>query len=147
MPPIKKTISVPLPPDAAFQLFTARIDLWWPKSSHSLSGAEATVTFPDHLGGDIIEHAKDGTTHIWGTITGYDEGAFLSYIWHPGRPKEQATVVTISFTATETGTTLVLTHGGFEILGPTADAVSTSYLHGWDLVLGCYAKATLPVSA
>lgn len=51
--------------------------------------------------------------------------------------------MTVTFTQTKDGTRCDLTHGGFDILGDTADAVSTSYLTGWDMVLGCYASAVM----
>ena len=147
MKPIEKRLTVPLSPKEAFDLFTARMDLWWPKESHSLMGANAQVTFPTHVGDEIIEEGPDGTRRPWGHLIAYEAGRYLAYAWYPGRTKDEATVVTVTFSATDEGTLLELTHGGFEILGPTADAVSTSYLHGWDLVLGCYASACAPITA
>ena len=44
----------------------------------------------------------------------------------------------MAFTPTPDGTRVDLTQGGVAILGDLADAVSTSYLRGWGLVLGCY---------
>lgn len=146
--PIKKTLTVPLSPADAFALFTSDMDTWWPKDPFSVTGAQAKVTFPDHKDGDIIETGADGSTNIWGKLVAYDPGKFLSFTWHPGRDPKEATVVTVTFTETEDGTRCDLTHGGFDILGDTADAVSNSYLKGWDLVLGCYASAVkLPVRA
>lgn len=139
--PINKTLTVPLTPDEAFTLFTDDMDTWWPTASHSVTGAKAKITFPTHKNGDIVETGEDGETAVWGTLIAYDPGVFLSFTWHPGRPASEATVVTVEFIATEAGTQVNLTHGGFAILGDTADAVSTSYLTGWDMVLGCYATA------
>lgn len=139
--PIKKELTVPLTADAAFQLFTDNIDTWWPKGTHSVKGAGSKVTFADHKDGQIVETDQDGNSHVWGTIIAHDPGKYLAFSWHPGRPADEATVVTVAFTAQEGGTLCELTHGGFEVLGDTADAVSTSYLHGWDMVLGCYAAA------
>lgn len=146
--PINKTLEVPLDPQEAFTLFTKDIDGWWPKTSYSVTGAKAKLTFPTHKGGEIIETGPDGETAVWGTLIAYDPGKFLAFTWHPGRSDQEATVVTVSFTQTANGTRCELTHGGFEILGDTADAVSTSYLHGWDMVLGCFASAAkVPVIA
>ncbi|MEL6838023.1 MAG: SRPBCC family protein [Pseudomonadota bacterium] len=146
--PIKKTLTVPLNPADAFALFTSNMDTWWPKDPFSVTGADSTVTFPDHKGGDIVETGADGSTNIWGTLIAYDPGEYLSFTWHPGRGPDEATVVTVAFTETEQGTRCDLTHGGFDILGDTADAVSNSYLKGWDLVLGCFASAVnAPVTA
>ncbi|MCK0097583.1 SRPBCC family protein [Yoonia sp. F2084L] len=139
--PIKKSLVVPLSPDEAFTLFTANMDTWWPTKTFSVFGEKAKIAFPDHKGGDIIETGENGEVDVWGTLIAYDPGVFLSFTWHPGRPASEATVVTVTFTQTEDGTRCDLTHGGFDILGDTADAVSTSYLTGWDMVLGCYASA------
>ncbi|MEJ8559993.1 SRPBCC domain-containing protein [Yoonia sp. GPGPB17] len=139
--PIEKTLTVPLNPAKAFDLFTSDIDTWWPKATHSVTGAKAKVTFPTHKDGEIVEESADGTRTIWGKLIAYEPGAYLAFTWHPGRTEKEATVVTVTFTKTDEGTRCDLTHGGFDILGDTADAVSTSYLHGWDMVLGCYAAA------
>ena len=143
--PIEKSVTVPLTPTEAFALFTENMDTWWPSDSHSVSAQKKVslknITFPKHVGEDIVEEDETGETHIWGSIIAYDPGKYLAFHWHPGRPADQATVVTVTFTATADGTRCDLTHGGFDILGPAADAVSTSYLHGWDLVLGCYCAA------
>jgi len=139
--PIKKTITVPLSARGAFDLFTTEMDTWWPKASHSVKGPKSILTFPKHKGEPIIETGEDGEEAIWGRLIAYDPGKYLAFSWHPGRDESEATVVAITFTQTSTGTRCDLTHGGFEILGPSADAVSISYLRGWDLVLGCYAGA------
>ena len=144
--PIRKTLAVPLNPVEAFALFTDDIDMWWPKGSHSVSGDKAKLTFPKHKDGEITERSADGTVTVWGKLIAYDPGAYLAFSWHPGRPESEATVVTVTFTKTQDGTRCDLTHGGFDILGDTADAVSTSYLKGWDLVLGCYADAVKTVA-
>lgn len=148
MEPIVKQLTVPLPVAEAFALFTDQMGTWWPLASHSVKGAKSKVTFPREKGGEIIETDADGQRHVWGRLIAYDPEGFLSFTWHPGRPEEEATAITITFTATSEGTFIELTHGGFDILGTTADAVSTSYLKGWDLVLGCFMSAAkAPVMA
>ena len=146
--PIKKSLTVPLSAREAFALFTAEIDRWWPKASHSVKGPKAKLRFPKHKGDPITETGEDGETAIWGKLIAYDPGRYLAFSWFPGRDESEATVVEVVFIQTAAGTTVNLTHGGFAILGPTADAVSTSYLKGWDMVLGCFASAApVPVTA
>lgn len=139
--PINKTLTVPLNAADAFALFTDQIDTWWPKASHSVKGEKAKLTFPTHKGGEIVEEGEDGEVAVWGKLIAHDPGKYLAFSWYPGRDESQATVVTVTFTEKADGTLCELSHGGFEILGDTADAVSTSYLKGWDMVLGCYASA------
>jgi uncharacterized protein YndB with AHSA1/START domain len=150
--PINKSITVPLTPAEAFTLFTSGIDKWWPGASHSVSAAKnkapRKIGFDTHKDGCITEVTDDGKTEIWGTILAYDPGKYLAFTWHPGKSADEATVVTLAFTATENGTRCDLSHGGFDILGDLADAVSTSYLRGWDVVLGCFTSAArTPVHA
>ena len=137
MTPIHKSVTVPLSPDAAFTLFARDMARWWP-ASHSQSGKPAQIEVEPHPGGRITEIAPDGTRILWGRIIGWDTGKYLSFSWHPGEAEDKATVVAISFTPTKDGTRVDLTQGDPAILGELADAVSTTYLRGWGLVLGCY---------
>ncbi|PUB18872.1 hypothetical protein [Yoonia sediminilitoris] len=139
--PIQKSVTVPLTPTEAFALFTSKMDLWWPKAGYSVGGAASKLHFPSHKNGEITETDAGGTTHVWGRVIACEPGAYVAFSWHPDRPESEATVVEMRSIATDTGTSCDLTHGGFDILGPTADAISTSYLHGWDIVLGCYRGA------
>jgi uncharacterized protein YndB with AHSA1/START domain len=143
--PIHKIVDVPLKPDEAFALFTDEIDRWWPSASHSVSANGGNlprkIRIEPHKGGKIVETTHDGKETIWGEIIAYDPGAYLSFTWHPGKSTAEATVVSVSFKATHEGSQVDLTHGGFDILGPLADAVSTSYVTGWDMVLGCFCGA------
>ncbi|SFR36099.1 Uncharacterized conserved protein YndB, AHSA1/START domain [Yoonia tamlensis] len=143
--PIRKSVAVPLTPADAFSLFAAEIDSWWPGETHSVTAGKgdipSNIRIEPHKGGKIIETAPDGAEYIWGEIIAYDPGTYLSFSWHPGKTEAEATVVSVSFKATHDSTQVDLTHGGFDILGPLADAVSSSYVTGWDLVLGCYCGA------
>ncbi|MEJ6402585.1 SRPBCC family protein [Yoonia sp. 2307UL14-13] len=143
--PIQKSVTVPLSPAEAFALFTSKIDTWWPGKTHSVSAYRdkkpKKVTFEDRKNGKIKEITDEGDEQVWGTILAYDPGEYLAFTWHPGKSEDEATVVTVSFKETAEGTQCDLIHGGFDILGDLADAVSTSYLKGWDLVLGSYTAA------
>ncbi len=139
--PLMKSVTVPLRPDAAFDLFIRDIARWWP-AQHSQSaktgGKPVKIEVDPHKNGRITEVTPDGSRVLWGTIIGWEPGRYLSFTWHPGKSVDEATVVAITFTATKDGTRVDLTHGGLGILGDVVDAVSTSYLRGWSLVLGCY---------
>lgn len=143
--PIEKSISVPLSPQEAFALFTDGIEKWWPGASHSVSAGNGKspkkITFGTHKGDAITEVTDEGETVLWGHVITYDPGKYLAFTWFPGKTEDDATVVTVTFKETENGTQCDLTHGGFDILGDLADAVSTSYLTGWDMVLGCFVSA------
>ena len=144
MKPIVKTTQVPLSPPEAFDMFMADLDLWWPKDRHA-AHPDARLEVTPRKPGEIVEVLPDGTRNLWGRIIGWEPGAYMAFTWHPDAPEEDATVVAVSFKPAGDGTQVDLTHGGFEVLGETADAVSTSYLLGWDLVLGSYCFAASKV--
>jgi uncharacterized protein YndB with AHSA1/START domain len=148
MTPLHKTTTVPLTPSEAFDLFMADLDRWWPKDRHA-SDPKAKLAVEPRKNGTITEIAPDGTCTLWGRIIGWEPGQYMAFTWFPDGSEEDATVVAVSFTLTPDGCRLDLTHGGFEILGDTADAISTSYMLGWDLVLGsyCYAASQVRVMA
>jgi len=149
MTPILKTTHVPLSPTEAFDLFMAQLNDWWPKDRHTNFGPDTQFEIDARKNGTITEIAPDGTRRIWGRIIGWEPDEYMAFSWFPDGDEDAATIVAVSFTATADGTRLTLTHGGFEILGPMADAVSTSYLIGWDLTLGsyCYAASKTCVMA
>ena len=149
--PIQKSVTVPLDPHEAFALFTQEIATWWPGDRHSLSARDGKtpkdIRFGTHKGDAIREILEDGSEEIWGRILAYDPGRYLAFTWFPGGSEDNASIVTVTFEETEDGTRCDLNCGGFTILGAVTDAVSTSYLKGWQLVLGCYASAaTCPVT-
>ncbi|SEW20495.1 Activator of Hsp90 ATPase homolog 1-like protein [Cognatiyoonia koreensis] len=121
---ITKTILVPLTPSDAFVLFTDGMGKWWPH-------AHGNLHMEPRKGGKI----KDGTKDI-GTIIAFDPDGFLAFSWSPDDADE--TIVTVVFSASSDGCRVDLTHGSEVILGDVTDAVSTSYLRGFDLILGSY---------
>jgi len=120
----EKTTHVPLTPAEAFELFTRGMDTWWPS-------AHGKLKMDPRKGGKI----SDGDTEI-GTIIAFDPTGYLAFTW--GEDTDEETIVTVAFTATAEGCRVDLTHGTDAILGEVTDAVSNSYLRGFDLVLGSY---------
>lgn len=133
--PVIKTIEVPCAPKTAFRIFTEDLSRWWPKDKHSvsaMSGAPAReVTLEPRLGGAIYEVAADGTRHHWGSVRVYDPVTAFGLLWHIGRPEAEATRVDVAFEAIATGTRVVLTHSGWEVLAGDAGSARDSYDAGW----------------
>ena len=90
VPPIRREILVDADPVTAFQIFTGRIEQWWPVAELSVYGAGAIVAFTD---GQIIERAADGRTAPWGTVTRWEPGVAVAFTWHPGTTPEHASHV------------------------------------------------------
>ncbi len=138
--PVEKTVTVPLPPEDAFRLFTQGIDRWWPKDSHSTSAADGaaaqSVRVEPKVGGRILETRHDGAEAEWGRIHDWAPGERVRYSWYPGRSAEEATEVEVRFTADAIGCRIDLTHSGFAALSARA-----TYDTGWTMVLGCLQRA------
>ena len=72
---VRSSVTVKLPRDAAFRLFTERMGSRWPLATHSVFHAEAVaVTSPSSAA--MYEAAADGRTSDWGTITEWQPGSW-----------------------------------------------------------------------
>ena len=139
IPPVVKTLHVGLVPQAAFELFTARIAEWWPTESHSVSSqdgkASRSLLMIPGVGGTLVEIAHDGTSHIWGEIKEWSPGQAFAMSWHPGRTDGVETHLSVTFEAKDGGTLLKLTHSNWEALGASAAKTRDGYDGGWNGVL------------
>lgn len=138
--PIVKTIHVALSPQAAFDLFTARIGDWWPVAVFSVSAEQGkpsqSVTLAGGVGSEIVEIAADASRHVWGTIQEWEPGQSFATTWHPGRGETFATMLHVAFASDGNGTRVTLTHTNWEVLGDKAASTRTGYDGGWVTVLG-----------
>jgi uncharacterized protein YndB with AHSA1/START domain len=134
---VRSTVTVKLPRDEAFRLFTERIASWWPLSTHSVYEGEAVgVRLEPRVGGRLYESAADGQTSDWGVVTAWDPFDRVAMTWHPGYGEELATLVDVTFSDTADGATQVeLLHTGWEVHGAEAAAAAAGYDEGWPLVL------------
>jgi uncharacterized protein YndB with AHSA1/START domain len=138
--PLRKTVVVPVGQAIAFELFTTRVEQWWPLATHSVGLDNAVlVRFPSELGGSIVETMQDGRTSVWGTVTAWDPPVGIAFTWHPGQEESLAGDVEVRFIPDSSGGTLVeLTHSGWERRADGAEA-RRGYDSGWEFVLGAYA--------
>lgn len=137
--PIRKTVTVPLHPDAAFDLFTDKLGDWWPVETHSISGANGKrpkkVKVDKKKGGHITETKADGEPTRWATVTRWEPGRAFGLSWYVGRDEDEATDIMVVFTPVDTGTRVDLVHDGFDRLAETAMMQRENYDHGWSVVL------------
>ena len=139
LPPLRRQVLVGCDQPTAYRLFTAEIGAWWPLESHGCYGPGGSVSFD---GRQIVETGPAGETATWGTVTADDSPRSISFTWHPGRPSDEATHVTVTFAATgDPDTTLVtLEHSGWEA-HRDPEAARGNYAGGWTVVLDRYADA------
>lgn len=134
--PVDRAVVVTLPPHDAWDLFTTRLQDWWPLKSHSCSGdPKARVVFEPRAGGAVVEIASNGERHAWGTLTEWAPPHALAMTWHPAQPTDQATRLRITFEAVGSGTEVRVRHDGWEARGAASEAARHEYDRGWPIVL------------
>ena len=140
--PIRLAFEVDCPVDHAFDLWTNRINLWWP-ADHTVSGeADLTVVLEGRPGGRIYERRSSGVEHDWGEVTIWEPPHRLGYTWHLNRDRSDATDVEIRFVAQGADTTAVeIEHRGWERLGADAEPWRDRNFGGWATLLPHYKGA------
>jgi uncharacterized protein YndB with AHSA1/START domain len=135
--PVRQSVRVRRPVEAAFELFTRDIGTWWPVETHCMRGDVAAVVFEGRVGGRIYERARDGLTADWGRVLAWEPPSRVVFTWEPTASGGAATEVEVRFTAEGAGTTRVeVEHRGWERLGDLVGAqMRSSYNSGWPLVI------------
>ena len=139
---VEKAVTVNVPVERAFEVFTAEIGTWWPLRTHAVDTERSeTVILESQVGGRLYERAPSGEEHLWGTVVAWEPPSRIVYSWHPGRGEETAQEVTITFSAEGPGTRVQVRLTGWEKLGDDMEEAVASYDMGWDTVMGLYADA------
>ena len=143
VPPVKKSITVGLPLEDAFRLFTEGVHTWWPLASHSVGEERAeSCVLEGKRGGRFYEVMDDGSEADWGEVLAWEPPRRFVTSWHPGRERATAQELEVVFTAKGEGTRVDLTHSNWELVGEKAEETRLGYVKGWDYVLGLYVGRT-----
>jgi uncharacterized protein YndB with AHSA1/START domain len=141
--PVVRTVHVEVPADRAFHVFTENFGEWWPLEMHGIYGDKAeTAVIEPRAGGRVFERSVDGDEVPWGEVIDYDPPGRIVLAWKPNSEPTPPTTVEVTFTADATGTQVVLTHTGWELLGDAADEARQSYHEGWVPTLQRFVQAT-----
>jgi uncharacterized protein YndB with AHSA1/START domain len=141
VPAVRQTIEVDVPPERAFELFTAEMSAWWPLETHHIGDkeAEAAVVEP-RAGGRWFERAADGTECDWGRVLEYEPPQRVVFAWQLNADWQfdpdpaKASEVEVTFTPTGEGSTRVeLEHRRLDRMGERAEEVrqAISSEGGW----------------
>lgn len=135
LPPVRKSVVVPIDCAAAFDLFTRRLGEWWPLAHRSATLDAVSCDVEPHAGGRLFERTRDGGESTWGRFRVFDEPRRLVFSWHPGAPETAATEVEITFTPLAKQTRVDLEHRDWERLGERASFVRGLFDGGWVAIL------------
>jgi uncharacterized protein YndB with AHSA1/START domain len=147
--PIHATVTVREEPALAFELFTQRLDTWWPLERFSRSaddfegqGVKAErIEFQGRVGGRVLEHLSNGQVLPWAEVLAWEPPARLVLAWKPNSTANPSTELEVRFTPGEGGTLVELEHRGWERLGELAEQARAGYGTGWIGVLARYEEA------
>lgn len=142
MEPIIVEFDVDCAPDHAFETWTSRTSLWWPKSHTISADLSPSIVFEPSIGGRIFERDAAGVEHEWGQVTEWDPPERVDFLWHIFFAADQATRVSVTFAPTASGTHIRLYQDGFDALPVDVGRLRRDRTEGaWDEVIGCYRRA------
>jgi uncharacterized protein YndB with AHSA1/START domain len=146
--PVRKAVVVQATPARAFEVFTALLDRWWPKS-HGIGTAPVRESIIEpFVGGRWYTICEDGTqvvvghVRLWQPAQRFIVSWEISADWKPDARTEFASEVEVTFIADGTERTRVeLEHRNFERMGPAAgETMRKGVDGGWADLLELYAK-------
>jgi uncharacterized protein YndB with AHSA1/START domain len=147
--PVKKTILVQATPQHAFDVFTAGIDRWWPKS-HGIGSAPIRESIIEpFVGGRWYAKCEDGTDAVVGHVLIWEPAQrfvvtwAISADWKPEIRTAYASEVEVRFLSESAGCTRIeLQHRHFERMGSSAgETMRKNVDGGWIALLERFALA------
>lgn len=145
---VQRSVHVPLDPEQAFALFTARMGAFWP-ATHQIGAAPFTeVVVEPRPGGRWFERSAAGMECDWGRVAAWEPPGRVVLVWQISGnwtfDPELETDVEVTFTADGPGRTRVdLTHHHLERYGEQAGAMRDTLggPGGWPLILDGFSAA------
>jgi uncharacterized protein YndB with AHSA1/START domain len=144
--PVRKSLRVAASRAHAFEVFTAGLGRWWPRT-HSIGSAPVrTMILEAGVGGRWYEVGEDGSQVVVGKVLAWDPPKRFVVSWDiNSRWKPDATVgseVEVNFVADGPNATRVeLEHRKFERMGAQAgESMRSDVDRGWPGILDLFAK-------
>jgi uncharacterized protein YndB with AHSA1/START domain len=125
---VHRSVTVPLPRERAFELFTGRMGAFWPPEHSIGSAAIADVVAEPRVGGRWYERGVDGSECDWGRVAAWEPPARVVLVWQIGADwrvdPALETDVEVTFTEDGPGRTRVdLVHHHLERYGDRAETM------------------------
>ena len=104
VPPVVKSVTVPVPVERAFEIFAGQPLEWWPSHHKLVPGERVSVVFERVVDGLFHEADADGATAVWGRILEWDPPRRIAMTWRidgrwqPITDDEKASEIEVDFT-------------------------------------------------
>jgi uncharacterized protein YndB with AHSA1/START domain len=118
------SVSVAVPPAAAFRIFSEDIDQWWRRGLkyRVVNGRRGILHLEPRVGGRLFESVEsDGQTTVveTGRVTEWEPPVRLGFDWRAiNFQGDEVTHVEVTFEPTRSGTLVTVTHSGWSSLRP-----------------------------
>jgi hypothetical protein len=140
--PIRFEFTVDCSAVEAFDTWTRRISIWWPKQHTRSRDPRTSVMIEPRVGGRLFERTSTGEEFDWGSVTIWDRPERFGYRWHITSSPDEATAVEVRFDDIDDGTTLVtILHGGFDRLGDKGPPRRDGNLKYWKTLIPAFVHA------
>ncbi|WP_428262543.1 SRPBCC domain-containing protein [Haliangium sp.] len=135
--PVRREVRVRCSLEHAFDVFTTRLDLWWPKG-HRRFDRSRLILEPEQ-GGRFFERADSGEEAVLGEVLRCQPPHGITYTWYPGAGVGP-TQVEVSFRDEGEHTLVEVVHSeGDSALAEAWPARATLFVRAWSHVLPAFA--------
>ena len=134
---IQKSVLLRCAPQGAFQLFTARISEWWPKTHRLTKDPESEVFLEQS--GRFWERARDGREIELGRVLVWEPPHRLALDFYMGTNATQPTAVEVTFTVENEGTRVTVHHRAKPESEDLWSQRAPTFERSWDAVLAALA--------
>lgn len=141
--PIVQSVTVAMPPDRAFALFTGSMGRWWQPGKTIGKQPHVAIVIEPQAGGRWFEKDADGNETDWGHVLAWEPPGLVLLAWQLNASfdydPDLVTEVEITFTPVGDSTRVTLTHRKLERFGDAADRVAAQLSGGWPTIMQRFA--------
>jgi uncharacterized protein YndB with AHSA1/START domain len=118
----RATVTVAVPPERAFRLFTAEINLWWRRGPRfrNLHGDQGIICIEPRVGGRVFESVGEGaneTVFVVGKVKLWQPSERLIFEWRASNfAPDERTEVDVTFAPSASGTRVTVEHRGWSAI-------------------------------
>jgi uncharacterized protein YndB with AHSA1/START domain len=139
---IVKSVVLPLPPLAAFELFTRKMGEWWPSDRRHTQDPSSEIFLLES--GRFYERAHDGHEIELGRVRAWEAPDRILLDFFIATTPEKPTEVEITFAAEKGGTRVTVTHRSKPESESLWTARAPRYERSWDVMLDALSRAATP---